>query len=126
MTYSCRETLTLALSAALTVRRTTVPSQLLDGHGSFIFALALAALPSRKMAEVLLMLMPAERADVYRRLSYDDRARLAQVGIANPNEPACARLQRPIPRPAITAHGRVGKSSLSRRSSNSPSGGAAR
>ena len=126
MTYSCRETLTLALSAALAARRTSVPSQLLDGHGSFIFALALAALPSRKMAEVLFMLTPAERADAYRRLSYDDRARLAQVGMVNPNEPACAPLQRPIPRPAITAHGRVGKSSVSGRSSNSLSVGVTR
>lgn len=119
MTYSCRETLTFALNAALTARRTTVPSQLLDGHGSFIFSLALAALPSRKMAEVLFMLAPDERADVYRRLSYDDRARLAQVGMANPNDPACARLQRPIQRSSIAAHGRVGKSSTSSRSTRS-------
>ena len=93
MTYSCRETLTFAMNAALTARRTTVPSKLLDGHGSFIFALALAALPSRKMAEVLFMLTPAKRADVFRRLSYDDRARLQQVGLANPTSqpvPACS------------------------------------
>ena len=89
-------------------------------------ALALAALPSRKMAEVLLMLMPAERADVFRRLSYDDRARLQQVGLANPNEPACAPLQRPIPHPAITAPGQVGKSAPSRRSPNSLSVGVTR
>lgn len=126
MTYSCRETLTFALNAALTARRTTVPSQLLDGHGSFIFSLALAALPSRKMAEVLFMLAPDERADVYRRLSYDDRARLAQVGMANPNEPACTRLQRPIPRPAIATRERVRKSVLSSRLSDSRSAGVTR
>ena len=76
MTYSCRETLTLALSATLTARRTSLPSQLLSGHGLFIVALALAALPSRKMAEILLTLTPAERPDAYRHLSYGDRDRL--------------------------------------------------
>ena len=126
MKYCSRETLTLALNAALTARRISLPSQLLGGHGSFIFALALAALPSRKMAEILFMLTPAERADAYRHLSYDDRARLAQVGMANPNEPACARLQRPIPRPAIPAHRRAGKSSLASRSSSSLQMGATR
>lgn len=119
MTYSCRETLTLAISAALTARRTTVPSKLLDGHGSFIFALALAALPSRKMAEVLFMLTLAERADVFRRLSFSDRARLQQVGLINPNEPSCARLQRPIPHSATTTPGQVAKSAMSHRPPNS-------
>ncbi len=126
MTYSCRETLALALSAALTARRTSVPGQLLGGHGSFIFALALAALPSRKMAEVLFMLAFAERADVYRRFSNDDRTRLAQVGMPNPNEPACARLQRPTPGPVVTVHGRISKLTPSRRSSSSLSVGVTR
>ena len=105
MTYFCRETLALALSATLTSRRTTVPSQLLVGHCSFIFALALAALPSRKMAEVLFMLTSAEWADAYRPMPPYDRAPSAQVGMANPNHPDRARLQRSIPRPAVTAHG---------------------
>lgn len=93
MTYSCREKLTLALDAALTARSASLLNQLLDSHGAFIFALALAALSSRHMAEVLSMLATAEQVDVHRRLALDDRARLAQVGVVEPNESAWAGRQ---------------------------------
>lgn len=96
MTYSCREKLTLALNGALTARSASMLSHLLDSHGSFIFALALAALSSRHMAEVLFMLATAEQVDVHRRLSLDDRARLAQVGMVEPNESAWAGRHPPV------------------------------
>lgn len=118
MTCSRHETLTLALNAAVTARRTSLPSQLLCGHGSFIFVLSLAALPSRKIIEVLFMLTPAERAYVYQRLPYYDRNRLAQIGMVNPNEPASARLHGPTARLAIFALRRVGKLTLSSPSSS--------
>lgn len=119
MTYSCREKLTLALDAALTARSASALSQLLDSHGSFIFALALAALSSRKMAEVLFMLATAERADAYRRLSHDDRARLAQVGMVNPNDYSSTCWQQSFPHPAIPVSGRVEKLPLPSRPSHS-------
>lgn len=107
MTYSCREKLTLALDVALQAHSAGVLSQLLDSHGSFIFALALAALPSRKMAEVLFMLATDEQADVHRRLSHDDRIRLAHVGSVKPSESSWACRHRSPPHPAISVCGRA-------------------
>ena len=107
MTYSCREKLTYALDVALQERSASVLSQLLDSHGSFIFALALAALSSRHMAEVLFMLATGERADVHRRLSLDDRARLAHVGSVKLSESPWACRHRSPPHSAITVCGRA-------------------
>lgn len=107
MTYSCREKLTLALTAALTTRSASILSQLLDSHGSFIFALALAALSSRHMAEVQSMLTASEQADVHRRLSHDDRARLAHVGMVKPSASLWACRYRSHPHSAIAACGRA-------------------
>ena len=101
MTHSCREKLTLAIDVALRARGASMLSQLLDSHGSFIFALALAALPSRKMAEVLFMLATDEQADVHRRLSHDDRTRLAHFDSVKPSESSWACRHRSPPHPAI-------------------------
>jgi hypothetical protein len=92
MTHVSRTTLQLAMSAALATRSASTLRHLLDSQGSFVFATALASHTGRQMADILSMLALAQRADVYRRLSLDDRLRLAHAGMADPagdRRPAC-------------------------------------
>lgn len=90
-TFRTRNTLHLALSAALTARRADILQHLFSSHGPSAFAQAIASRPSRQSADVLSMLAPTERTAVYRYLPKEARARLAEAGMTFFDQSACTR-----------------------------------
>jgi hypothetical protein len=72
-------TLLLALHAAMAARRSDQLHALLLQHGPDRFAQALAALTQRQQADVLSLLTPQERAEVYRHLPITARRQWLQA-----------------------------------------------
>lgn len=104
MPIDSRNTLKLALLAALNGRRVAVIHYLLQSHGAFCFAEALVALPCGQMADVMSLLSYPSNVDVYRRLSHDNRKRLSKAGMKNLPVRTCTVDTRRAPAPtSITA-----------------------
>ena len=85
MAFRTSNTLNLALCAALNARRADILRYLL------IRLLAIAAHPSRQLADLMSLLAPAQRAAVFRYLPKQLRARLVQTGMTFFDPSACTR-----------------------------------
>lgn len=72
----------LALNAAIAAHRTDQLHALLLQHGPDLFAHALVALTQRQQADVLSLLAPQERAEVYRQLPARARRQWLQSATA--------------------------------------------
>ena len=91
MAFRTSNTLNLAVCAALNARRADILRYLLISHGPAPFALAIAARPSRQVADLMSLLAPAQRTAVFRYLPKELRARLVQTGMPFFDPSACTR-----------------------------------
>lgn len=82
MTCYPRNTLQLALVAALAARRPRLVRYLLSSQGNSACALEIAAWSLRQIADVLSILPRAEQAEIFMRLPFSTRARLLKMGIS--------------------------------------------
>lgn len=85
-------TVQLALHGAIAARRTDQLQALLLQHGPALFAQALVALTQRQQADILSLLAPQQRADVYRHLPAAARRHWLQSATAA-RPPLTRRLQ---------------------------------
>lgn len=83
MTCCPRNTLQLALGAALAARRPVLVRYLLSSQGNRACALVIAAWPIRQIADLLSILPHAEQAEIFLCLPFRTRTRLLKMGISS-------------------------------------------
>lgn len=88
MTCCPRNTLQLALGAALAARRPKLVGHLLGSQGSQACAVVIAAWPIRQIADVLSILPRAEQAEIFMHLPVGRRTQLMKMGIPGSELPA--------------------------------------